>query len=122
MKLFELFTLVALVLISTLSPRSFAERPTLVVFTASWSASCREVVPVVQEVGAANGLLVKTVDVDDANAPKLARSLGLSIPASDPPQVFLLGQGAPKLLLDGKSYVIGRRDALRGQLLQRISP
>lgn len=97
-----------------------ASRGNMVVFTANWCASCREVLPVVRDVASQNGMSVTEIDVDSQTAPKQARTLGLSMPNDEPPQVFLVEHGKATLLYNGKSFKFGYPDAVRAALLQNL--
>jgi thiol-disulfide isomerase/thioredoxin len=92
----------------------------VVVFTASWCASCRDVVPVVQEVCSQNGLSVNVLDVDSQNAPSTASAYGLSIPGGDLPQAFLVSGKSSQLLIDSHGAGYGRREAIRATVLQNL--
>jgi thiol-disulfide isomerase/thioredoxin len=91
-----------------------------VVFTANWCASCREVLPIVQEVAAQNAITVREIDVDDQRAPSQARQLGLDIPSNDPPQVYLIHNGGISLVLDGRNFQYGKPALIRSRLLQNL--
>jgi thiol-disulfide isomerase/thioredoxin len=85
----------------TVMVKSFANKgPALVVFTASWCASCRDVLPAVQAYGASKGYAVQVLDVDKTSSLALAQQLGLSIQQVSPPMVFFVGAGAPQLILN----------------------
>ncbi|MBX2861483.1 MAG: thioredoxin family protein [Vampirovibrio sp.] len=96
------------------------ETKTVVVFTANWCASCREIVPIVRDVSAQNGLSYMVVDVDDQNAPKKVAPYGISIPTGDLPQVYRVQKKNVKLIFDGRSYSYGQNDQVRAQLLQNL--
>lgn len=97
-----------------------AVRGNVVVFSANWCASCREVVPVVREVAAQNNLAVTEIDVDSQAAPKQAQNLGLSIPNDEPPQVFFVNKGRSTLLYNGKNFKFGYPDTVRTTILQNL--
>jgi thiol-disulfide isomerase/thioredoxin len=97
-----------------------AARGNVVVFSANWCASCREVLPVVREVASQNSMSVTEIDVDAQTAPKQARGLGLSIPSDEPPQVFLVDHGKTTLLYSGKGFKFGYPDAVRATILQNL--
>lgn len=97
-----------------------AARGNVVVFSANWCASCREVLPVVRDVAAQNGLSVTEIDVDSQAAPKQAQNLGLSIPNDEPPQVFYVNRGRSTLLYSGKNFKFGYADTVRASLLQNL--
>lgn len=89
-----------------------ALQPRVVVFTASWCAACREVVPQVQGLAKAQNLSVELIDVDDAEAATEAKGEGLSIPHKELPQVYLLGGKQPTLWVDGTGYKLGQATGL----------
>lgn len=93
----------------------------LVIFTAQWSAKSRDVTPIVQSVAQQTGASLQQIDVDAQNAPNAAKALGLTIPTTEPPQVYLIHQGQAQLLLDGKSYNYSNANALKTQLLNQIN-
>lgn len=97
-----------------------AGRGTMVIFNANWCASCREVVPIAQEIAGQNGMTVRQIDVDAQDAPKQASSLGLSIPNGEPPQIFYVNRGRSILLYNGRGYKFGYSDAVRSTILQNL--
>ena len=97
-----------------------ASRGNMVVFSANWCASCREVLPIVRDVASQNGMGVTEIDVDSQMAPKQARALGLSMPNDEPPQVFYVDRGRTTLLYNGKNFKFGYPDAVRAALLQNL--
>ncbi len=97
-----------------------ASRGNMVVFSANWCASCREVLPIVRDVASQNGMGVTEIDVDSQMAPKQARALGLSMPNDEPPQVFYVDRGRATLLYNGKNFKFGYPDAVRAALLQNL--
>lgn len=92
----------------------------IVIFQANWCANCRQVTPLVQEIGSQNGLEVKTIDVDFQDAPSQASNYGLSIPSADLPQVYLVSQGRVSLLLDGRQVKFVKPDMVRSQVLTAL--
>lgn len=94
--------------------------PTVVVFNASWCASCRNVVPIAQNVASQNNMGVEVIDVDAQDAPAKASGYGLSIPKNEPPQVYFVNGGKVTLLFDGREYKYGQDDAVRGAILNRL--
>src|SRR5690606_165889 len=94
---------------AVLGPRAFAQDQ-VVVFTANWCASCREVVPVVREVVQQNGLPAVVIDVDSQYAPREASRYGLSVPTEAPPQVFLVRESRIIRLYNGEQYRFGGRE------------
>lgn len=97
-----------------------ASRGNMVVFSANWCASCREVLPIVRDVASQNGMGVTEIDVDSQMAPRQARALGLSMPNDEPPQVFYVDRGRATLLYNGKNFKFGYPDAVRAALLQNL--
>lgn len=97
-----------------------ASKATMVVFTANWCASCREVVPMIRDIASQNNLSITEIDVDSATAPKQAEGLGLSLPHDEPPQVFLVNKGRSALIYNGKAYKFGYQDAARTTILQNL--
>lgn len=97
-----------------------ASRGSMVVFSANWCASCREVVPIVREVASQNSISVTEIDVDSATAPKQARDMGLAIPQDEPPQVFFVDKGRSTLIYNGKSYKFGYQEAAKATILQNL--
>lgn len=93
---------------------------TLVFFHANWCASCREVLPIVQEIAGQNNLTVLQIDVDNQNAPQQARNFGLSIPSDEPPQVYCMNHGRATLIYNGKSYRSGGSGSARATILQNL--
>ncbi len=97
-----------------------ATRGNMVVFTANWCASCREVVPIVRDVASQNNIAVTEIDVDSATAPKQAQGLGLGMPHDEPPQVFFVDKGRSTLIYNGKGYKFGYQDAAKTTILQNL--
>lgn len=97
-----------------------APRGTVVVFNANWCASCREVLPIVREVAGQNSMSIVEIDIDSQQAPKQARTLGLSMPNDEPPQVFYVDRGRSTLLYSGKQFKYGSGDAVRATVLQNL--
>lgn len=97
-----------------------AARGNMVVFTANWCASCREVVPLVRDIASQNGLSVMEIDVDSSMAPKQAKGLGLGMPSDEPPQVFYVDRGRSTLIYNGKGYKFGYQDAAKTTILQNL--
>lgn len=93
---------------------------TIVVFAANWCATCRDAVPIIQNVASENGLNVNVIDVDAQDAPKTASSYGLSIPKTDIPQAYLISGSSTKLILDGRNYSYGQGAAIRATLLTNL--
>ncbi|MBY0403122.1 MAG: thioredoxin family protein, partial [Cyanobacteria bacterium] len=84
--------------------RAQADAQKMIIFTAKWCATCREVVPMAKQVASQYGLSVLEVNVDDQNAPAQVRPFGLNVPNVDPPQVYWVGNGQVNLVLDGRNY------------------
>lgn len=116
-------TLLGLLLAVTSAVPSMAAHhggPTVVVFNASWCASCRTVLPIAQDVASQNNLAVSVIDVDGKDAPHQAGEYGLAIPNSQPPQVYLIHDGRVTLLFDGREYAYGHDDNVRALMLGRL--
>ena len=92
----------------------------MIVFTAKWCASCRSIVPIVQQLGTQNNMPVTVIDVDAPNAPAQARDNGLSIPTNELPQVYQTSGGGTKLLFDGRQYKFGLDDLVRATILHNL--
>jgi thiol-disulfide isomerase/thioredoxin len=93
----------------------------LVMFTATWCASCRDVMPVVERLASGQGLPIVLIDVDEPNAPQQASSKGLAIPSKELPQVYLLQANRASLVFDGEGYVLGHRMAAQQSLTAKIN-
>ncbi len=106
--------------INTQSEALSMNRGNLIVFSASWCASCREILPVVQDIAAQNNLGVTQIDVDKPDAPKTAHNQGLSIPTDEPPQVYLITHGHATQIYNGKGYKFGYADQARATILQNL--
>ncbi len=104
------------------SPAHAAAMPgdQLLVFTANWCANCRQVVPVVNDVARQQQVEVISIDVDASNAPSQAKRYGVGILESDLPHVYLLRNGTPKLVIDGKNYIYGEDAMVRGEILSAL--
>ncbi len=92
----------------------------LLVFTANWCANCRQVVPVVNDVARQQRVEVVTIDVDSSNAPSQAKRYGVGILETDLPHVYLLRNGKPTLVIDGKNYIYGEDTMVRGEILSAL--
>jgi thiol-disulfide isomerase/thioredoxin len=80
---------------------AFAEKaPVLLMFTASWCASCRDVLPAVKAYAANKNYAVQIVDVDNAAADALTRQYGLTLKQVSPPMVYFVGAAGKTLVLD----------------------
>jgi thiol-disulfide isomerase/thioredoxin len=119
--------LVALLLLSGigLGRKAFAgptvTEPYLVVFTASWCASCRDVMPVLERLASVNNLPLVLIDVDEPTAPKQASQRGLAIPVKELPQVFVMQANRSSVLFDGEGYVLGHRTTAQQRINQRLT-
>ena len=94
----------------------------VVVFSANWCASCRDVVPIVEEIAGQKGIKVNVVDVDDPSTPSVVRSLGLKVPQGDLPQVFSNHQGQWQSVFDGSDYMYGETELVRSSIMEHLSP
>lgn len=92
----------------------------LVIFNANWCASCRDVLPLVQDIAASNHLELTTIDVDAHTAAKDARILGLSLPKEGPPQVYYVHKRKTVLLYSGENYKFGYNTQIRATILQNL--
>lgn len=94
----------------------------LVVFTASWCASCRDLMPVVERIGSEHGVPILLVDVDEPKSPRTVKSMGLSIPTKELPQIYLLQPGkSTSLLFDGENYLLGQRRSAQIQIQEKFN-
>lgn len=94
--------------------------PAIVVFNAGWCASCRSVLPIARDIATQNSLAVQIIDIDAQDAPRQASDYGLSIPGSEPPQVYLVQGSHITLLFDAREYKYGQDDAIRATILNRL--
>lgn len=96
----------------------------LVVFTASWCASCRTLVPSLQEVATSLALPVEVVDVDvdGAAAEATAKDIGVALPSKELPQGFYVQGNGSTLVFDGTGYTQNdatkAKTTTRGKILQ----
>ena len=111
-------TLLALMMVGSLV--AGAAQGTMVIFTASWCASCREVIPVAREIAAQNSISVTEIDIDFQDAPRQARGYNLQVPTEDPPQIFYVDRGRSTLLFSGRGYRFGSEQAVRATILQNL--
>jgi thiol-disulfide isomerase/thioredoxin len=96
---------------------AFADKPaTLIMFTADWCASCRDVLPVVQTYASGKGYSLQIIDVDAANAEALSRQYGLSLRAVAPPMVYFVGAGKQVLVVDDNVDASRTADTLKQKL------
>ena len=101
--------------------RNGAGGPTVVVLTASWCGTCREIIPAVKRVvDATPGIAMVTLDVDDSSAHGQANSYGINVTGSDVPQVYLYNSGNTVLLFSGKGYKFGQSKAAEEQIRQKL--
>jgi thiol-disulfide isomerase/thioredoxin len=115
-----LFTLLAL-LVGFAPTLAHAAEAQLVMFTASWCASCRDVMPVVESLASSQGLPIVLIDVDEPKAPQQASAKGLAIPSKELPQVYLLQANRASLVFDGEGYVLGHRTAAQQSLSNKLN-
>lgn len=107
--------------------KSQGARPTggtaVVVLTASWCGTCREVTPVVQRVigtSSQPGIQLVMLDVDSNSAQDTAEQYGVSISGTDIPQVYLVHQGRTTLLFNGKDYHFGQSKQAEQQIRSQL--
>ncbi len=112
------------VLAATVSVAAWAaNRMCLVVLNSNWCYSCREVVPIAQEIAQQNNLSVTVIDIDRQDAPRLARTYGIAIPSDsqeDAPWIYLVNGNRTVLIYSGNGYKPGYEDAARAQILQNL--
>ncbi len=94
--------------------------PTLVVLTANWCGTCREVLPIVQRVAPSGGANVVILDVDSDTTAKEAAQYGISVEGSDVPQVYLSNKGKTTMLFNGKNYKFGQTAQVESKLRQGL--
>jgi thiol-disulfide isomerase/thioredoxin len=94
----------------------------LVVFTASWCASCRTLVPSLKEVATSLALPVEVIDVDSATAEAAAKAIGVALPSKELPQSFYVQGNGSTLVFDGTGYTQNdgakAKTTTRGKILQ----
>ncbi len=98
-------------------------QPTVVVLSASWCGTCREISPMVRKVVSSSpelGLKLVTLDVDGSSAPAQAEQYGISVSGSNVPQVYLFSNGKTVLLFNGKNYKFGQSKAAEAEIRQRL--
>lgn len=94
--------------------------PTVIVLTASWCGTCREITPLVRRIAASEpGVDVVVLDVDSSSAPREASQYGISV-AGEVPQVYLYNNGKTTLLFSGKGYRIGQSKQAEQQIRQKL--
>lgn len=119
--LLSLLLLAVMAMMSALPAQAQKESDlAIVVFHASWCASCRRIIPITQEVAGQKGMVVVLIDVDNPEAPNLAKSYGLSIPKTQPPQVYFVNRRSVGLLYDGKNYQYGQDDKAKSDIMQKL--
>ena len=106
----------SLTLFSSLA--GWADSGRLVVITAPWCASCREIIPGLRTLSSQKGYSIQEINVEDDNAQATSASLGISISGSSLPQVYKVLSGRTQLLIDGKGYQLGHPE----RLIQAIEP
>ena len=103
------------------SARNGSGGPVVVVLTASWCGTCREVTPAVKRVVEATpGVSMVTLDVDDSSAHSQANSYGINVTGSDVPQVYLFNNGKTVSLFTGKGYKFGQSKVAEEQIRQKL--
>lgn len=106
---------------STAMAARSAGQPSIIVLTASWCGTCREITPAVSRVaGSSGGLQVVTLDVDDNGTPGKASQYGVTVAGSDLPQVYLSNNGKTVLLFSGKNYKFGQSKQAEDQIRQQL--
>jgi thiol-disulfide isomerase/thioredoxin len=94
----------------------------LVVFTASWCASCRTLVPSLKDVATSLALPIEIVDVDSATAEATAKGIGVAMPSKELPQGFYVQANGSTLVFDGTGYTQNdttkAKATTRGKILQ----
>ncbi|MEM0950979.1 MAG: thioredoxin domain-containing protein [Cyanobacteria bacterium P01_H01_bin.74] len=97
------------------------QKGTIVAFTASWCASCREVVPVAKRMALDYHLNFKAIDVDAANAAQVCKAVGLNIPKTSPPVIYYVHKRKKRRLFTGdKSYHFGQTQQVRNAMVQSL--
>ena len=97
--------------------KAYADKgPTLLVFTAGWCASCREVMPAVKAYATGKGYTLQVVDVDDSAAQGITRQYGLNINQVAPPMVYFVTGGKPVVVIDDKADHSQTADLLRQKI------
>lgn len=117
-----------MIFITRLASESYAARsskpanPAVVVLTASWCGTCREINPVVSRVvNSYPDLEMVLLDVDSSSAPSDAGKYGITIAGgSDLPQVYLYNEGRTILLFSGKGYKFGHSKQAEQQIRQQL--
>jgi thiol-disulfide isomerase/thioredoxin len=95
----------------------------LVIFTASWCAPCKTVVPGLQEVAIGLGLPSQVVDVDDAQAEDVSAQMGVALPSRSLPQAFYVQKAGSRLVFDGATNpnapIESLKTGLKGAILRQ---
>jgi thiol-disulfide isomerase/thioredoxin len=103
-------------------PVTAATGDQLIMFTASWCATCRDLMPVVERIVSEHALPLVLVDVDEPKAPKTSKQLGLAIPTKELPQLYILhANKTSSLLFDGETYVLGQRRAAQIEIQDKFN-
>lgn len=97
---------------------AWADSGKLVVITAPWCASCREVLPGLRALSTQKGYTVQEINVEDDNAQATCGTLGISISGAALPQIYKVQQGRTQLLMDGKGYQLGHPE----RIIQTVAP
>lgn len=100
-----------------------ADKVGIVVLNSNWCYSCREVVPIAQDVGRQNNIGVTIIDIDKQDAPKQARNFGIAIPSGrqdEAPWVYFVNGNRTILLYSGSSFKAGYESAARAEILQNL--
>jgi len=106
-----------------MSKEKSSDTPALVVLSASWCASCREINPVIRRIVETSpelGLKVVTLDVDSGDAPSNASAYGITVAGTDVPQVYLFSNGKTVLLFNGRNYRMGQAKAVESQIRNQL--
>jgi len=125
--LLTVIMLLTLVFTPALSWPKASDKPSsgsiVVVLTASWCGTCRELIPVFKNVVndyASSGLKLVVLDVDDYSNHSLASSYGINLDGSDLPQVYLSRHGNTVLLFNGDNYQFGQTKQAESQIRKRL--
>jgi len=120
-KFFGLGLLSMLLIGPCFAAKPVANNGTLVVLTANWCATCREIIPAVQRAATSLGdLPVVTLDVDNGGTPEQANQYGVSISGSDIPEVYFVKGGKTTMVFNGRGYRFGHADQVQNQIQQEV--
>lgn len=97
-----------------------ASNEQLVLFTASWCATCAVIEPDVKGVATSLGVPYVSIDVDSATAQSQAKQLGIAVPTRSLPQVFYLQNSQTSLVLDGSQVSMAETSKVKPGLLARL--